>query len=143
MGAEALLEARAGVLTSHCTGGATTLPDNLGAPVARIGFGLGSLASLGFLVWFIAAEMTSPGLSYAAALIGMPLLATLFGFSKVKGKAIAKDGKAAGWVAFVIALLGVGYVATFFGSWLPIAGLWLGLQLPMLVATVTSPTAEG
>ncbi|NQT16992.1 MAG: hypothetical protein HQ582_29815 [Planctomycetes bacterium] len=110
--------------------------------MARIGFGLASLASLGFLVWFIATEMESPGLSFAAALIGMPLLITLFGVSKIDANGIAKDGKGAGWAAVVIALLGVGYVATFFGSWLIVACLWFALHVPMIIALVSSPTSE-
>src|SRR5688572_20235137 len=99
-------------------------PEKIGALMARIGFGLAALASLGFLAWFVVTEMESPGLSIAAAIIGMPLLVTLFGFFKIKANGIPKDGKGAGWAAIVIALLGVGYVATFFGSWLIIACIW-------------------
>ena len=110
--------------------------------MARIGFGLASLASLGFLVWFIASENNSPGLSFAAALIVMPLLVTLFGFFKISPNGIAKDGKGAGWAAIVIALMGVGYVATFFGSWLVISCLWLALHVPMIIGIVSSPTSE-
>ena len=72
----------------------------------------------------------------------MPLIVALFGLSKTKTTGIAKDGKVAGWVGVVVALLGVGYVATFFGSWLLIAALWFGLQLAMIVGILVSPTAE-
>lgn len=109
--------------------------------MARIGYGLASMASLVFLVWFIVAELESPGLSFAAALIGMPLLLTLFGFSKIMGNGIGKEGKGAGWAALVIALLGVLYVATFFGSWLIVAVPWLLAHGPMIIGIVTSPTS--
>src|SRR5688500_5541779 len=110
--------------------------------MGRVGFGLGSIASLGFLVWFVATEIESPGLSFAAALIAMTLLVTLFGFSKASPSGIARDGKGAGWAAVVIALLGVGYIAAFFGSWLIFACLWFALHIPMIIALVSSPTAE-
>jgi hypothetical protein len=110
--------------------------------MARVGFGIASLASLGFLVWLIVNEIESPGLSFAAALIGLPMLVTLFGLFKINANGIAKDGKGAGWAAIVIALLGVGYVATFFTSWLIIALLWFALHVPMAIGIVLSPTSE-
>jgi hypothetical protein len=117
-------------------------PRLIGVSVAWIGFGLASLASLGFLVWFVASENNSPGLSFTAALIVMPLLVTLFGFFKITPNGIAKDGKSAGWAAIVIALPGVGYIAAFFGSWLIISCLWLTLHIPMIIGIVSSPTSE-
>jgi len=111
--------------------------------MARMGFGLAAAASLGFLAWFLVAHFERPGLSIGAALLGMPLLLSLFGLTKVSSSGITKDGKGAGWAAAVIALLGVGYMAAFFfGSWGIVAGLWLLLQFPMIVSIVTSPTSN-
>lgn len=111
--------------------------------MARLGFALATLASLGMLGCFFAVQSESPGLSFAAALIGLPLLVAGFGFSKCKDRGITKDGKGAGWAAAVIAVIGLGYLAMFFSSWLPIAGVWVGLQIPMIVGVVTSPTVDG
>lgn len=110
--------------------------------MARLGFAIASLASLGFLVWFVVRESNSPGMSYAAALIAMPMLLALFGVFKVQGKAIAKDGRAAGWIAVITALLGVGYIVAFFGSWLVFAMIWFALYVPLIVGLVKSPKAE-
>lgn len=110
--------------------------------MARLGFGLASLASLGFLAWFVARELNSPGLSFAAALVAMPMLLALFGIFKVQGKAIAKDGRAAGWIAVITALFAVGYVAAFFGSWLIVAIVWFASYIPMIIGLVTSPRTE-
>ena len=108
--------------------------------MARIGFCLASVASLAFVVWFLVKEMESPGLSFAVALIGMPLLITLFGLFNVKGDALTKDARTAGWAAAVIALLAGAYIAAFFGSWIIVAALWLALHVPMIIALVSSPT---
>jgi len=110
--------------------------------MARIGFSIAALASLGFLVWLIATEIESPGLSIAAALVGMPLLVTLYGFLKINATGIAKDGKDAGWVAILIAVLGVVYIATFFASRSNMAFLWFLLHVPMAIGILTSPTSE-
>jgi hypothetical protein len=110
--------------------------------MARIGFGIAALASLGFAVWFLVTEQESPGLSFAVALVGMPFLLTLFGFSKLKSGGISKDGKGAGWAAVAIAVLGVVYIATFFGSWSIAAIIWLALHVPMVVGIVSLPTFE-
>ena len=116
--------------------------DYVGATMARVGFIIASLASLGFLPWFFVRENNSPVLSFAAALIGLPLIVNLFGFFKTNANGIAKDGKGAGWAAVVIVLLGVGYVAAFFGSWLIVAVLWFALHVPMIIGLVLSPTSE-
>jgi len=111
--------------------------------MTRIGFGIAALASLVLAAWFVIVENESPGLSFGIALIAMPMLTALFGLSHVKGNGITKDGKGAGWAAVVIAVLGVGYQAAFFGPWLPVAMGWLALHIPMIIGLVSSPTVEG
>lgn len=108
--------------------------------MARVGFGIAALASLGFGVWFLVTEMESPGLSFAVALVGMPFLLTLFGFSKFTSGGVSQDGKGAAWAATAIAVLGVAYIATFFGSWLVVALIWLALHVPMIIGIVSTPT---
>ena len=109
--------------------------------MARIGFGVAAAASLGFLVWFLVAHFERPGLSIGAALVGMPLLLSLFGLTKVSSSGITQDGKGAGWAAVAIAFLGVGYMAAFFYlSCGIVAGIWWLLHVPMIIGIVTSPT---
>jgi hypothetical protein len=110
--------------------------------MARVGFIIASLASLGFLVWFLVIENHTPGLSFAVALIGMSLMVDIFGLFKINADGITKDGKGAGLAAEVIVLLGVGYVALFFPKWLIVAVLWLALHVPMIAAIISSPTSK-
>lgn len=110
--------------------------------MARIAFCIAALATLVFSARFLVTEMRSPGLSFAAPLVGMPLLVTIFGLAEIRGDGITKDGKGAGWVTIVIAVLGVAYIALFFGSWLNTAIVWLALQIPMVIAIVASSTSE-
>ncbi len=110
--------------------------------MARVGFIIASLASLGFLVWFLVIENHSPGLSIGVAFIAMPLMVDVFGLRKINADGIAKDGKGAGLAAGVIVLMGVGYFALFFRSWLIVAFLWYTLHLPMIIGVVALPTSK-
>ena len=110
--------------------------------MAFVGFAVAALASLGFAAWFVTIENNSPGLSFGVALIGMPLLLAVFGLSKSLGGGVTEDGKGAGWAAIGIAIVGVGYMGLFFGSWLMVSVAWIGLFIPMLIAIMVSPTTD-
>lgn len=98
---------------------------------------------LGFVAWFVAAEIESPGLSFAAALIAVAMLAAALGLSKCKGSAISREGRIAGWTAVSSAVLGFAYLVFFFGSWVAVATAWLALQVPMFVAVSVAPALPG
>ena len=110
--------------------------------MGRICYAISAALTLLFAIWFLVIENDSPGLSFAIALIGMPLLLLFFAFSKSTNTGITKDGKGAGWAAFVIALVGVAYIAMFFGDWLIVAVVWLLALVPSLVGNLVSATNE-
>ena len=110
--------------------------------MGRICYAISAALTLLFATWFLVMESDSPGLSFAIALVGMPLLLLCFGFSKSTNAGITKDGKGATWVAFVIALAGVGYIASFFSDWLIAAVVWLLALAPCLVASLVLATSE-
>lgn len=79
-------------------------------------------------------------LSFAVALIGIPLFVMLFGFFKIQGNTIPKDARNAGWAALVIALFACGYIFAFFVSWIIVTVRWYALHILMTIALVSSST---
>ena len=108
--------------------------------MARIG--LASLVSLVLTGWFLVVETESPGMSFAVALLGMPLFLTLFGFFKIQSGALPADARNAGWAALVIAALGCGYILVFFTSWLPVLVGWVFLNIPLIAVLIASPATS-
>jgi hypothetical protein len=108
--------------------------------MGRIGFAMAAIGSLIFLGWFGYQENEKPGFGFAMAIIALPLLTALFGFSKSTAETIAKDGKGAAWAGLIIAAVGILYMFAFKSSWVLVAICWLLLQIPAVVAAAVSPT---
>lgn len=51
---------------------------------------------------------------------------------------VSNEEKALSWIALVLAGICCGFVALFFASWLPIFGIWLGIHVLLIVATLVS-----
>lgn len=112
--------------------------------MARLGFGLAALASLGFGVWFGIIESNSPGISYGISLIGMSFVLAIFGFAKVAEEGILPEGKTAAWISFFCTVAGAGYLMVVFPSWRIPAAACLAMQIPMiaLVLDVAKPVEK-
>lgn len=110
--------------------------------MSRVGFGLAAIASFSFLGWFVWLEANTPGLSFGAALIAMPLLLSAIGLFQVNSQGISAQGKVVGWIAISVALLGVGFIAYTFGPHFFAACLWFLCCIPMGIAMLVTPTAD-
>ena len=89
--------------------------------MGRIGFAMAAIGSLVFLGWFGYQENENPGFGFAMAIIALPLLTALFGFSKSTVVTIASDGKGAAWAGLIIAAVGILYMLVFKNSWVLVA----------------------
>ncbi len=110
--------------------------------MGRICYAISAALTLLLAVWFIVVESNSPGLSFAIALIGMPLLLLAFAIAKSTSTGVTKDGKGAGWAACVIGVVGVVYIAAFFSDWLIVAAGWLLALVPAVIGNLVSPTID-
>lgn len=108
---------------------------------AWLAFPVAAAASLGLMGWYGSTEFTSPGMSWSVGLLAMNLIVLAIGsyYSlQEDSSGVSSEERMLGWIATIIAALGCGFVALFFGRWLPMFGVWLGLHIALIVALYLS-----
>ncbi|MEM8866342.1 MAG: hypothetical protein AAGF31_12425 [Planctomycetota bacterium] len=106
--------------------------------MAWFGFGVSTLASLGFGIWFAVTEIESPGLSIALALLTAATVVTGLGFAVLSSADATGDVFALAWVALAIAIAGDWYLNRYFEEWAPLTFYWVAVHGIAAVGVVLS-----